>query len=185
MKCICSNQEIYLRRVRFVLRQVNMWPCDPNQWRRRFILRNYNNRTGDRFRLLYKKATKDKSHLRSWLQDNRLCIWGDMTPSSFTNMIILWDLDIGRRSLPLKPELCACFDLWNPFVCSWLSVARITLMITLITLKEVKETEAPYSFSRLWVRPGPGRDQVEPLPMQELNRLSGGLVVQVFSLESS
>ena len=55
-------------------------------------------------------------------------------------------------------------------------------MITLITLKEVKETEAPYSFSRLWVRPGPGRDQVELLPMQELNRLSGGLVVQVFSL---
>ena len=42
---------------------------------------------------------------------------------------------------------------------AWLSVARITLMITLITLKEVKETEAPYSFSRLWVRPGPGRDR--------------------------
>ena len=186
MKCICSDQEIYLRRVRFVLRQVNMWPCDPNQWRRRFILRNYNNRTGDRFRLLYKKATKDKSHLRFWLQDNRLCIWGNMTPSPVLQIWFsfyeIWR-DVSQYwLLPLKPEWCACFDLWNLCVCSWLSVARITLMITLITLKEVKETEAPYSFSRLWVRPSPGRDQVELLPMQELNRLSGGLVVQIFSL---
>ena len=77
-------------------------------------------------------------------------------------------------------------------------------MITLITLKEVKETEAPYSFSRLWVRPGlghvhlrvhglegvqcpgPGRDQGELLPAQELNRLSSGrLIVQIFSQGSS
>ena len=77
-------------------------------------------------------------------------------------------------------------------------------MITLITLKEVKETEAPYSFSRLWVRPGlghvhlrvhglegvqcpgPGRDQGELLPSQELNRLSSGrLIVQIFSQEPS
>ena len=86
-------------------------------------------------------------------------------------------------------------------------------MITLITLKEVKETEAPYSFSRLWVRPGPrhvhlrvhgleavhgvhglegvqcpgpGRDQGELLPSQELNRLSSGrLIVQIFSQGSS
>ena len=58
-------------------------------------------------------------------------------------------------------------------------------MITLITLKEVKETEAPYSFSRLWVRPGPGLEPRELLPMQELNRLSYGIVEEVFSLESS
>ena len=86
-------------------------------------------------------------------------------------------------------------------------------MITLITLKEVKETEAPYSFSRLWVRPGPrhvhlrvhglegvhgvhglegvqcpgpGRDQGELLPAQELNRLSSGrLIVQIFSQRSA
>ena len=122
MKCICSNQEIYLRRVRFVLRQVNMWPCDPNQWRRRFILRNYNNRTGDRFRLLYKKATKDKSHLRFWLQDNRLCIRGNMTPSPVLQIWFsfyeIWR-DVSQYwLLPLKPEWCACFDLWNLSVCS-------------------------------------------------------------------
>ena len=79
MRCICSNQEIYLRRVRFVLRQVNL-----AQWSRSMNETVYFEelqQSDDRFRLLYKKATKDKSHLRSWLQDNRLCIWGNMTPS--------------------------------------------------------------------------------------------------------
>ena len=87
MKCICSNQEIYLRRVRFVLRQVNL-----AQWSRSMNETAYFEelqQSDDRFRLLYKKATKDKSYLRSWLQDNRLCIWSKATPSSFTNMILI------------------------------------------------------------------------------------------------
>ena len=52
----------------------SIWPGDPNQSRRRFILRNYNNRRRDDwFRLLYKKPqrTTDKSHLRSGLRDNK------------------------------------------------------------------------------------------------------------------
>ena len=75
MKYICPNTKIHLFKLTNIFVQIiecicccgvsvlydvdeSIWPDDPNQSRRRFILRNYNNRTDDWFRLLYKKPQK-------------------------------------------------------------------------------------------------------------------------------